>query len=140
MRFAELLSQEVLARIEQTLDGLKEVGGSGDEGELDMLFNHEDFWREKREELESLERADRDGQKAIFHKWVAEGRSPFSVRRVAALQRKAILIATQKSPARVLSLYWNVERIFEPSESRIGKIIADFDAWTNLQVDIARGK
>lgn len=71
--FAELLSQEVLGRIEQALDGLQEVVGSGDEEKLDMLFNHEDFWREKSEELETLERADRDGQKEVFRRWVAEG-------------------------------------------------------------------
>ena len=139
LEFAKLFSEEIGSRIEESLGGLREVGRSDDEERLNMLLNHEEFSGEKSRELSTL-RPGSDLETEMFRTWMAEGNSRFSVRKIKVLQRKARLIRTLRSPAQVLSLYWNVETAFGGAGARISKIVSDYDEWVNLQVDIARGK
>ena len=136
--FSRVLADDLLSRIDEALETLKDIRETDDEQSLDRLLNDKQFYVEKKAEVETC--PDRDAIEQLFEDWRRGGAPRLSYRRIKSLRRRAERIQQQTDAANALGLYWSVEGLFSPAEERIGEIATDYDDWINLQIDMARGK
>jgi hypothetical protein len=140
----ETLSQDLLERITQIIDGLEYLNDSNsDRTSLDHNLRYTQFWRERGAEI--MRKAHEEGRAAQddldvgYREWSENPGPTYTMDRLEHWQRQASAIATATHPAHALTKYVGIERAFAPLEEDVNNAVHEFDEHINMLVKERRG-
>jgi len=135
--FAETLSDDLLERLDRTVDGLAYVGESDDPSEIDYNLQHTQFWRELGAKMmKSGIREPQLGEE--FRVWRAAAKARFTLAKIKRRRRMASAIRLCANPAAALDHYWAIDRWFKPLEEDVAESVDRYDEEINMRIHHGR--
>jgi hypothetical protein len=136
-QFAQILSDDLVERIDSTIDGLAYVGGTDDRSRIDHNLQHTQFWRELGANmLKSGVYEPRLGEE--FKAWQATGRAKFTLSKLDRWRRVALAIGRSTNPASALDHYWAIDKRFSPLEQDVAEAVWRYDDDINTRIHNGR--
>lgn len=127
------LSEELVQRVEQTIDGLAYVGNTSDEKTIDHNMKFHQFWQ--RDGAKLAENGVREpALTEAFVKWEAEGNAEFTINKLRKWQKLARSIRNQTNPARALEIYWFIDSRFSALERDVDEAVFRYDEDINMRI------
>jgi len=130
---ARALSDDLVGRIDTTIEGLAYVGETEDRSKIDYNMQYGQFWHDVGAHL--MEEGTLEPELGEqFKAWQSAGRARFTLAKVTRWRRTAVAIARCTNPANALDHYWAIDKRFARLEQGVGKSVAEYDEWINMEI------
>ncbi len=138
-RFAEILSSDLVERIDSIVGGLSYLNNENDDrNELDHRLRHSQFWKERgaalAQECTQQGRPWQEDLESAYHEWSLNPGPRFTIGKLERWRREAAAIARATRPADALVKYWAIERRLVSLEDEVSQAVAEYDDYINMLV------
>jgi hypothetical protein len=133
----ELLSNDLLQRLENTISNLFYLGEPGDEEKVDYNLQHHQFWHSEGIPL-AEKGARREELDAAFVEWRKQKKARFTLGTLKRWQQTAAYIGRQTNAAKALAHYSGVDAKFSPLEEDVANAVFQYEEEINMRINDAR--
>jgi hypothetical protein len=131
--FSDMLSEDLLERIDETIGGLEYVTHARDDIHLDRQLQYTQFWRATGAKLmkEGVREPDLE---SAFNRWRTQGSATFTLKKIQRWKNQADAIQLCSVPATALSHYWGVDKRLRPLEEDVRNSVWHYDQEIDAQI------
>lgn len=129
----QLLSEDLVERLEDTISRLAELGETPNEAQIDHNLQYTQFWRDQGAKL-AKEGLREPGLTEAFQRWKSAGRARYSLSKIRLWQKRAENIARRRNPAHALVDYLAIENRFSALERDVIKALITYEEEIDAQI------
>jgi hypothetical protein len=133
----EILSSDMVERLEGTIGDLAYLGETQDETKIDHNLQYTQFWRQQGAELAKRRVREPDLTKAFEH-WKGAGSARYTLSKIRYWQQRARRMSRLKNPAKALVEYWALDKRFSPLEEEVTLAVIEFEDDIDAQIHSLR--
>jgi hypothetical protein len=131
--FRATLADDLIERIDGMLESMEYIGGTTDRAQIDRNLQFGQFWQEMGVMLAN--RGVREPElTTAFCQWQSEGRTTYTLEKIARWRQQAEAIRRCKTPGSALDLYGATDKRLRPLEDDVMEAVFRYDEEIDMRI------